>query len=120
MDILDLIDVFAYCLSFGLEDEVLLESKDNLVLSDDIFNIFVNTKELLDSYLQMNSVESSNVNEINYDSKRNDLLVKFKGGSVYRYFNVPEQKYEKMLNVESKGRYLNAEIKGVFDYQKIF
>ena len=56
-------------------------------------------------------VSSSNILSIGYDPSTQVLEVEFISGAVYQYFNVPEAEFESFLNAESKGRYLNANIK---------
>lgn len=56
-------------------------------------------------------VSSSNVVAVDYDPSRMTLEVEFYNGSVYQYFDVPEAEYQEFLGAESKGKYLNANIK---------
>lgn len=66
----------------------------------------------------MTYVDSSNLEQIGYDSDIMELHVKFKDGSLYVYTDVPVQIYEGLLGAASKGSYLNREIKGVYNYGK--
>jgi len=66
----------------------------------------------------MTYVDSSNIEQIGYDSDNMELHVIFKDGSLYVYTNVPVQIYEELLGAPSKGSYLNREVKGVYDYDK--
>jgi len=59
-------------------------------------------------------VESSNVESIGYDEDSKTLIVEFKSGSTYSYNGVPSIVYKKMLESESKGKFLNNNIKPVF------
>lgn len=58
-------------------------------------------------------VESTNLAAISYDPTEHRLFVRFKrsGGAVYAYEDVPPQLYDAMLNANSKGRFLNEQIK---------
>ena len=62
------------------------------------------------------NVTSSNIESVRY--YEGDLLVKFKTGAQYRYFNVPVTEYDKLLNAESCGKFLNKHIKGTYLYNK--
>ena len=62
-------------------------------------------------------VVSSNINAIDYDGT--DLIVEYKSGTKYKYKNVPTELFESLKNAESKGRFINSEIKGKFDYERL-
>lgn len=64
-------------------------------------------------------VESSNLAQVGYDTATSTLYVGFKHGGTYRYFGVPIEKYTGILEAESAGKYLNAEIKPHHGYEKI-
>lgn len=64
-------------------------------------------------------VESSNVAGVCYDGKTQTLYVAFKSGSRYFYQAVPEPVYTALLNAPSKGRYLNHQIIGRYQYGSI-
>lgn len=60
-------------------------------------------------------MNSSQVKAVAYTAD-NDVLVTFTRGSEYLYKNVPEELYEEMIKAESVGKFLNANIKGKFEY----
>lgn len=69
-------------------------------------------------------VESSNIKAIGYDATSRVLQVEFINGSVYNYLEVPSEQHQAIMNppVEfdgSHGKYLNARIKGSFEFEKI-
>jgi hypothetical protein len=61
--------------------------------------------------------ESSNIARFSYHN--DTLTVIFKNGGKYAYFGVPEAIFEEMKGAESKGKFLNSEVKGKFDVQKL-
>lgn len=67
---------------------------------------------------EMVYVDSSNLDQIGYDSDEMELHAIFKDGSHYVYRNVPNGIYEELLNATSKGSYLNREVKGAYEYEK--
>lgn len=70
--------------------------------------------------LEMHYVDSSNVEAIGYDPARQELHVRFlKSGETYVYYNVEEWVFDEMMQADSKGTYLNANIKGCYDYGKL-
>lgn len=62
--------------------------------------------------------ESSNVAGFCYDASMEVLTVEFNSGSRYDYYDVPEHVFEEMKQAESKGRYLNSDIKGHYRYAR--
>ena len=62
--------------------------------------------------------QSSNVAGFGYDETSNTLTVEFNSGSRYNYYDVPKHIYEGMKSADSKGKYLNNEIKGVYRYAR--
>lgn len=65
------------------------------------------------------SVASSNLAEVGYDSDLETLEVQFKSGGIYQYFNVPVFMYERLMSADSLGRFFNAEIKGHYPEAKV-
>lgn len=66
--------------------------------------------------MELVEVISSNIKRIGYDEKK--LIVEYKSGAKYFYKNVPRNLYKKLLESESKGRFMNSEIKGHYEYEK--
>ena len=56
-------------------------------------------------------VSSSNLASIGYDSQSLTLEIEFKDGSVYQYFDVPDNMYEDLMQAPSKGKFFHAYIK---------
>lgn len=69
--------------------------------------------------MQRQPVSSSNIASIGYDAQSETLEVEFLDGSVYQYFNVPSGTYEGLMAASSHGSYLNAHVKGTYQYQKL-
>lgn len=61
--------------------------------------------------LLRNSVESSNIKSIGYDSENEILEIEFNLGVVYQYFGVPQNEYDTLMNADSHGRYFDRNIK---------
>ena len=62
------------------------------------------------------SVNSSNVVAVAY--KESNLYVEYRRGE-YVYKNVPKKVYDGLLAAESKGKYMCAEVKGKYEYEKL-
>ena len=56
---------------------------------------------------------------INYDPDSLSLKVVYVSGMVYEYKGVPESVYKALKIAGSKGRYLNYNIKGKYDFEKV-
>ena len=64
----------------------------------------------------MVKVESSNISAVDFNE---GLIVEYKSGVRYKYKDVPKELYEKLLQAESKGRFVNTEIKGHYEYERL-
>lgn len=62
---------------------------------------------------------SSVVTSFSYDPATLTLRVHYISGLIYDYKNVPEKVFKEMKASGSKGRYLNFNIKGKFEYEKV-
>ena len=69
--------------------------------------------------MERTPVTSSNIRAIGYDSDNQTLEVEFNYGAVYQYSGVPQEEHEGMMHADSKGKYLNANIKGRYQYVKL-
>lgn len=64
--------------------------------------------------------QSSNVRGYSYDPKTQSLLITYRGGSTYRYKNVPPAVARSMKRSKSKGKAVNRRVKGGgFEYEKV-
>lgn len=61
---------------------------------------------------------SSVIDEVGYDSVSQDLFVRFKGGKVYMYLDVPPDIFGKfktlVQNQESVGKFFSKNVRGKF------
>jgi len=69
--------------------------------------------------IMMIPVHSSNIAAIGYSPLEQVLQVDFLNGFRYRYLDVPQRVFDEFQEAPSKGRYLNSEIKGQFDYERV-
>ena len=69
---------------------------------------------------EMLYVDSSNIEAIGYDAGNQELHVLFlKSGETYVYYGVEEWVFQEFLQADSKGIYLNANIKSIYQYAKL-
>ena len=64
-------------------------------------------------------VSSSNIASIGYDDTTSTLEIEFLNESVYHYYDVPHREYQSLMQAESHGKYLAANIKGKYRYSKV-
>ncbi len=63
--------------------------------------------------------QSSNVAGFCYDEASQTLTVEFNSGSRYNYYDVPQHIFEVMKSADSKGKFLNDQIKCVYRYARL-
>jgi len=64
-------------------------------------------------------VESSTIATVGYDEEQRIMEIVFSDGRVYHYLEVPPERALSLLRAESKGRFLNSEIKPNFGYRAV-
>jgi hypothetical protein len=69
--------------------------------------------------MEMQFVDSSNIERIGYDSQLSTLRIEFKSNRTYDYFNVPESVFNEFRQASSVGRYHATNIKNAYPYTEI-
>ena len=64
-------------------------------------------------------VASSNISSIGYDEATQTLEVEFQNGSIYQYFNVGQDLFDRLMNFPSKGQFLNTYIKNGYPFSRV-
>ena len=54
-----------------------------------------------------------------YAAESLTLEVEFHHGAVYRYLDVPPTMHDALMRVESKGAFLNREIRDIYLYERL-
>lgn len=68
---------------------------------------------------EMHYVQSSNVASVGYDETSGELHVVFLNSpTVYVYLGVPREVFDGLMAAESKGSYLNREVKSTYKFEK--
>lgn len=67
---------------------------------------------------EMQMVDSSNIEAVGYDDESRELHVQFTTGRMYVYLDVDEFHFQEFLAADSKGSYLNREIKSRFQCEE--
>ena len=69
--------------------------------------------------MEMQFVDSSNIERIGYDSNSSTLRIEFKSNRTYDYSNVPENVFNELRSASSVGSYHAKNIKNFYSYTEI-
>ena len=69
--------------------------------------------------MRLQSVTSSNLDQVGYDPVNRQLIVVFKSGAAYRYDGVPGELYAALLRAESKGKFFIARVRKAFPFTRL-
>jgi hypothetical protein len=62
---------------------------------------------------------SSQIRLATYNDQTKELYITFVKGAEYRYLDVPEETWEKLIKAESAGSFFIYNINGSFKYERI-
>ena len=62
---------------------------------------------------------SSNVGVVKYDEDTKTLLVYFRRGGVYEYYNVPDEVYEEFIHSPSAGQYVFNKLRKDYESKRL-
>lgn len=69
--------------------------------------------------MQRTNVTSSNIKSIWYDEGNSILEIEFNDNSIYQYVNVPGNEFEWIMSADSHWKYLNENIKWIYEFNPI-
>ena len=69
--------------------------------------------------MERTPVVSSSLVSVGYDELTKILEVEFVTGGVYQYAGVPADEHEALMSADSKGTYMNANIRDHYSYVRI-
>ena len=64
-------------------------------------------------------VDSSAIVSVGYDEFRQILELEYIDGDIYQYFGVSKALHRALLDAPSIGQFVNTEIKGTFQYERV-
>jgi hypothetical protein len=64
-------------------------------------------------------VASSMMKSAGYDTTNRVLEIEFATGAVYRYFDVPADVYQDLIDAPSQGRLFHRRIRGAFECHRV-
>ena len=62
---------------------------------------------------------STNIKEVGFDPTTSELQVRFRSGATYRYVGIPESLWQQFKETGFSGRFLNTDIKGLYEYERL-
>lgn len=66
------------------------------------------------------NVDSSNLQSVGYDSETKTLEVQFNyADRIYHYLEVPQEIFDGLMAAESKGKFLQQNVKNRYEYELI-
>ena len=69
--------------------------------------------------INMQYVDSSNINAVGFDEEAEAMLVEFNSGDTYQYEQVPEQVFRDLMDAKSIGSFFHTHVRGVYDFAKV-
>lgn len=63
--------------------------------------------------------KSSNIDQIDYDSDEQKMVIQFKSGQAWEYSGVPQSVFMGIQNAPSAGSYFFRNIRGVYSDQEV-
>ena len=63
--------------------------------------------------------DSTAADEFAYDGESGTLSIRFNNGSLYEYYDVPEEVFAGLLEAQSVGRYLNDNVTSTYGYAQV-
>jgi hypothetical protein len=64
-------------------------------------------------------LRSSTLRSADYDRDARTMQLEFTSGEVYRYFEVPEERFRSLVGADSAGRYFASHIRDAFRYERV-
>ena len=63
--------------------------------------------------------QSSSLKRFSYERKEKTLMVEFKDGRGYEYYDVPESVFKEMVAAPSKGQFYIYEIRDDYEFSRV-
>jgi hypothetical protein len=64
------------------------------------------------------AVSSSNIASVGHDGASQTLEIEFLNGSIYEYYDVPEDVYQELISASSVGGYFAQRVKNVYGFSR--
>ena len=83
------------------------------------FTLLVATRSAEQGEIKRQPVASSVLASAGYDAGKRLLEIEFHAGTIYRYLEVPEEIYRRLLAADSKGHFFSAVIRNKFRSERV-
>lgn len=70
--------------------------------------------------MDLHNLDSSVIASVAYDDEQAILEVRFRTGRIYRYFDVPPERFESLLAARSAGQYFNRVIRDRYRAELVY
>jgi len=68
--------------------------------------------------MEWHELSSSVIARVAYDETSHTLMIEFRSGTFYDYFNVPKSVYHELIGASSAGTYFAENIRDVYRYTR--
>ena len=68
--------------------------------------------------MEWHQLSSSVIARVAYDETSHTLIIEFRSGTTYEYFDVPEKIYQELVDAASAGTYFAENIRDVYRYAR--
>jgi hypothetical protein len=68
--------------------------------------------------MEWHQLSSSVITRVAYDETSHTLIIEFRSGTTYEYFDVPEKIYRELVDAASAGTYFAENIRDVYRYAR--
>ncbi|HEV8435471.1 MAG TPA: KTSC domain-containing protein [Thermoanaerobaculia bacterium] len=68
--------------------------------------------------MEWRQLSSSVIARVAYDETSHTLIIEFRSGTTYEYFDVPEKIYQELVDAASAGTYFAENIRDVYRYAR--
>lgn len=68
---------------------------------------------------QIITVNSTRIEQFEYEDSTQELIVVFKRGGTYKYREVPQETFHGLITTQSPGKAFETSIKGKFGFEKM-
>ena len=84
-----------------------------------LFGVLTEVHAAPEDEIKRQPLESSVLASVGYDVKLRLLEIEFHSGAIYRYLEVPEEIYRRLLAAESKGNFFGKNIRDKFRSERV-
>lgn len=73
----------------------------------------------MSEHIKFKETETSAIESVNYDENEVEMIIKFRDGRSYKYYNVPPMIFKNFINSSVKSKFFNNIIRGYYEYKRL-